>query len=64
MEMASFIRGVRLNAIGSDQTAESRFMVTEALPLKVNGVIVEAVMALLPVETAIFALFIVTAPLL
>ena len=64
MVIATFILGVRLNAIGSEITDVSAFMVTDALPLNFNCFKVDALMVLLPVETAIVAEFIVQAPVL
>jgi hypothetical protein len=65
MDMASFILGVRLNASGSEKTAESpAFIVTDVLPLNFNCCNVDLLMELPPLETAIFAELIITAEVL
>ena len=60
MVIATSIRGVNLNAIGSEITAIPAFIVTSGLPLNFNFLLVETSMALPPVETAICIDFIVT----
>ena len=63
MVIATRILGVKVNAIGSEVTEEFALIVTAALPLNFNCLMVDALMALpVPsVETAMFTEFIVTA---
>jgi hypothetical protein len=53
--------GVRLNATGSETTEVFALILTDALPLNLSCLIVEALMVLPPVETAMFAALMVTA---
>ena len=61
MVIARCILGVKLNAIGSEVTVAPAFMVTDALPVNFNDFMVDALMALPLVWTAMFTEFIVTA---
>jgi hypothetical protein len=53
MVIAKSILGVKLNAIGSEVTATPAFIETSELPLNFNSSLVDTLMVVPPVDTAI-----------